>query len=338
MRPASVPTWAMDAARERIDTFAPPRPDDSQIALAVALLHQGYRLMHVVERTALTEAQTRTVAYHLGIDLVDPLSHREHGTRAKYVIDRCRCQPCTASSRIAERDRQRQLAYCRWEPYVDAQPAREHVAALMAAGVGLKRIVKVSGVSQGAIWKLMYGRDGVPSTRIRPGTANRIFAVTSDDLADGACVDAGSTWRRIHGLIALGYSKAWIGRQLGQGGHALQLGTGLVTVRNARTVARIADEYGLTPAPVSPSQGRSVNLAMANGWTVDMVDEPLTDDGYIDEVAIERVLEGHDLRLTPAEQLEVARRVAGVTELARALHLNGGNARELFHRANGVAS
>lgn len=31
------------------------------------------------------------------------MSHRQHGTRVKYVIDRCRCRPCTDASTQAER-------------------------------------------------------------------------------------------------------------------------------------------------------------------------------------------------------------------------------------------
>lgn len=88
-----------------------------------------------------------------------------HGTRAAYVLDKCRCRPCRDAASAAERTRQKNIAYGRWTPYIDATPARNHVRWLMLNNVGLKRIVKVSGVSHGGLWKLMYGKTRPDGTR-----------------------------------------------------------------------------------------------------------------------------------------------------------------------------
>ena len=118
-----------------------------------------------------------------------PCTHKvaDHqcGTRAKYVLDRCRCLPCSKANSEAETWRERQKAYGRYNKYVPAGPVREHVRSLMDAGVGLKRLVVVAGVPQGTLWKLVYGKrqaDGTqqPSRRVTRETAEKLFAVDPD--------------------------------------------------------------------------------------------------------------------------------------------------------------
>lgn len=142
---------------------------------------------------------------------------REHGTNARYHIDGCRCGPCRAAAVEHERHRRRMIAYGRWQPYVDAQPARDHVLALRAAGMGPKRIAEVSGVPHGSLAKLIYGdkRRGMePSKRIRPETAAKILAV-EPDLYPGGIVDGIGVRRRLRALVALGYSQSHLARRLG---------------------------------------------------------------------------------------------------------------------------
>ena len=143
-----------------------------------------------------------------------PCAHKEaqhaHGTYACYVLDFCRCHPCAKANRDYEAERVRQQAYGRWDNYVDAHPAREHIRTLTDQGMGLKRIVAVSDISQGLLWKLVYGKrrtDGTrtPSKRVRKDTLERILAIELD-LAAGAAVESTGTARRIQALVALGWS------------------------------------------------------------------------------------------------------------------------------------
>src|SRR4051812_1680110 len=116
------------------------------------------------------------------------MTDRAHGTRAKYVLEKCRCEPCTAANREYVRASSQRAA----PAYVDAGPARRHITELRDAGVGLKTVAKAAGVSHGALSKLVYGetaRGGKPTKRIRPETMERILAVTPADVADGATVD-----------------------------------------------------------------------------------------------------------------------------------------------------
>lgn len=174
---------------------------------------------------------------------------RQHGTHTCYVHgpDRsesgkgCRCEPCRKANSEYERQRARRV-----EPaYVAAGMTRAHVRDLMAQGVGLKTIAKQSGVSHGALSKLIYGdprRGTKPSKRIRPTTRDRIMAVAPSHAADGARVDATRTWQHIDTLLAAGWTKTAIGRAIGQAGPGLQLSHDQVQARHARTIAGLLEQ------------------------------------------------------------------------------------------------
>lgn len=193
----------------------------------------------------------------------------QHGTNAAYHLDNCRCRPCSRAAVAYDRTRTRQLAYGRWQPYIDAEPARQHVRALMAAGVGWKRAAQHAHVPNGVMTKLLYGdttRGMAPSRRIRPETAQRILAVTAGIIAGGARIPAEPTWRHIQGLVALGYPFAWISAEIGQGGRALQVSQDLVLVRTARLIEALATRVGDTPGPSM----RARRYAQARGWLTPM--------------------------------------------------------------------
>lgn len=145
---------------------------------------------------------------------------RKHGTNAKYVFDKCRCEACRQANRNAARDRYRQICYGRWEPYVDAQPVREHVRNLMDFGIGWMRIAEQAGVARNTVEKLIYGdrrRNRGPSKRVRPETAQKLLAVTAhpDRLGATTGVDPTGTRRRVHALAAMGWPLAHLGLRLG---------------------------------------------------------------------------------------------------------------------------
>lgn len=153
---------------------------------------------------------------------------REHGTHAKYAIERCRCDPCREAQRAYNRNRVRQLSRPDgvWCPYVDAGPVREHIIWLRSCGVGIKTVAKLTGVSHGTLSKLMYGdpaRAMAPSKRIRPATAEKVMAVMPHDAAGGQKVPAGPTWCLLEDLIGRGWSRAELARRLGNQGPGLQI-------------------------------------------------------------------------------------------------------------------
>lgn len=164
---------------------------------------------------------------------------RAHGSYVKYVQDHCRCQDCRNANRDYERQRKKRTA----PPYVGADRARQHLAELAAAGVGMKTVAARSGVSHGCLWKLVYGLPGRgPSKRIRPDTEAKILAVTPADVADGGRVDAAPTWAIVEQLLARGWTKMGIAVAIGQKGPGLQLSRRSVSGANARAVRSLLDQ------------------------------------------------------------------------------------------------
>lgn len=273
-----------------------------------------------------------------------PCLHKEadhmHGTYACYVLDFCRCEPCASANRVYENSRVRQQAYGRWNGLVDAEPARQHIRSLMAQGMGLKRIVAVSDISHGQLWKLMYGKRKrlksgkpskrrTPSKRIRPETERRILAVQLD-LAGGARVDSIGAARRIQALAALGWSLSKIAARLGilrSNFTNLAHGRTDITVAHDKAVRALYDEWSMQLPPQETHRdkiaaSRARNYARALGWLPplawddDALDDPesapLTgaeiDAPDLDHAAIERRAAGDKaVRLSQQEKAELVR-------------------------------
>lgn len=279
-------------------------------------------------------------------DCTCPRTRHEHGTRNAYVSDGCRCRPCRDAAAAYERHRARQRAYGRF-PYVDATRAREHVLALRAAGMGLKRVAALSGVPHGSLSKLIYGdpqRGMAPSKRILPQTELAVLAVTADgNLASGAKVDATGTVRRLRGLVAAGWTRAELARRLGwEHSNLWALIDGRrpeVTARTAAAVRALAQELWNQTPPASSAALRGAarrvqREAAAKGWAPllawddepgpHFIDDPTATpvlapahiDG-LDEAAVERRAAGdRTVTLTNAERREVVRRLheSGLTD------------------------
>jgi len=217
-------------------------------------------------------------------------THHQHGTYVCYVIDGCHCRPCRDANRAYEKDLTRRHLYGK-VVYVPAAPARAHIVALMAGGMGLKRIVAVSDISQGLLWKLIYGKrrpDGTRTTsqRIRPVTEQTILAITLD-LAGGARIDSTGTTRRIQALVAIGWSQSKIAARLGIGRSnftAIAQGRTQVTTARAKAVADLYDQLWNTAPPQAGHRdkiaySRSIRYAALARWAVPMAwDDETIDD------------------------------------------------------------
>lgn len=247
---------------------------------------------------AKTAAAARAAARKAAVDHTPkPCHHKRtrhtHGTHACYVLDRCRCHPCSAANATYEKQRVRQQAYGRWNGLVDAAPAREHIRALQAAGLGLKRVAALSGVPHGSLSKLMYGTrraDGTtraPSQRIKPATAAAVLAVraTLDDLGATVHVDGTGTRRRLQALVAIGWSVSELGRRLSMDNVHRTIKTERVNAGTARAVRALYDQLWDTPpqpatrwerAAVSRvhADARRAGWAPPLAWDDDTIDDP----------------------------------------------------------------
>lgn len=284
------------------------------------------------------------------------IADHQHGTRAAYVLDRCRCLPCAKANAQAETDRERQKAYGRYDKFVDATPVRAHIIALGEEGMGLKRVARAAGVSNGSLSKLMWGvyapRTGPsrgcagagdlirgPSKRVLRTTAEKVLGVQLE-LADGAKVDATGTTRRIRALVALGWSQSKLAARLGIQRSNFHLGSGTrpqVRTITAKAVAELYDELSMTIPPAEThrdkiSVTRARRYAKDRGWLPplalddELLDDPTykpgsllpdVDDTGLDEAAIYRRTHGdRSVRLTKDEKAELVRRW---TEAGRSL-------------------
>lgn len=273
-----------------------------------------------------------------------PCTARKPGL-AGYTIDACRCSACTRAQNAYNNRRNRLIAYQKWEPYVDAEPARQHVRALMSAGMGWMHIARIAGVPNGAISRLLYGdKLRPPSRRVRPFTAAKLLALHADfdTLADSSRINATRTRRQVQALVAIGWTLTEQGRRIGwltSNYQKLTCAT-LVEAATARIVDRMFEELSGTPAPDTVSARRARDTATRHGWVPpaawddETIDDPAATPNLggvgadiIDEVAIHRVIDGHarygDLTLLERKHL-VQTYAPKVPNLAQRIGMSGG--------------
>lgn len=224
-----------------------------------------------------------------------PCAHKrtthQHGTRDGYVLDRCRCEPCRKANTAYAQQLRKRRAYGRID-LVDAQPVREHVEALRAAGVGLKSQATATGVHHSQYSRLVYGRSHLnekPTQRMRSANAKAMLSLTLtqyDRLPGRALVPADGTRRRVQALATLGWSVTALARMLGRAPENLHLSirSDLVTAATAREVRALYDRLWSTPAPAGEdratrsARSKVIAAARRKGWV-----PPLAwDDATID--------------------------------------------------------
>lgn len=195
----------------------------------------------------------------------------QHGTYVSYTIGRCRCADCREATAAYQRRRRQLKAQEQWgvrQPdLVDAQPVRDHIAALRAQGIGWWRIGTLAHVPKKVMSRLAgYDDPTRPQRRVHRDTANRILAVTADDIAPGAQIDAAPTVRRLRALSALGFFRTELADRLDT--HPQNIGylvnghRSKVKVATARAVAALYDELHMSPG----RDNRTSRDARRRGW------------------------------------------------------------------------
>lgn len=205
-----------------------------------------------------------------------PRAVHVHGTRAAYVADRCRCPACRQANREAAQGRRRAIAYGRWQPYVDAGPIREHLQRLREAGLGIERIIQLSGVGSGTVRQLVYGdrRTGAAVRRVRPATAARLLALdpAATPLAGGHLTDSIGTRRRLQSLIAAGWSLPRLAQQVGSPGERVTFQPAEAAdqdVHRSNCCRRLHGVGSRRPATIhawATTRGRSRTRAGSRAW------------------------------------------------------------------------
>lgn len=199
----------------------------------------------------------------------------DHGSAAHYKHCGCRCWPCRLATLDQEEARRKARAYGRGR-LVPAVTAREHVLALMDAGMGWPRIAELSGIEGSVlirlIWgKRMRGRREI-SQRVTRATEAALLAVTWNPADGGRPVDSDTTARRLRALVALGWYPALLAREVGWNrayfDRVLFAKGKQVKVRpgTARRVHAIYTRLADAPMPTGTYADRARREAAERGW------------------------------------------------------------------------
>lgn len=185
--------------------------------------------------------------------------------------------------------RERQIAYGRWQTvYTDAEPARQHIKKLQAAGVGLRRIEQLAGVNRKTLQWIMNGRTErgtAPCQKITTANAERILAVPVPDVvhrvvAQHQCVPAIGTVRRLQALVRFGYTRRYLAQRLGisdqNATHLFRTSTKLVIAETAVKVERLFAELQLVQGPSvrAANEGRKRRWPLPFDWDEETIDNP----------------------------------------------------------------
>lgn len=222
-----------------------------------------------------------------------------HGTLSRYKYHRCRCQPCRAESAAYQRTRHRKKGYGTWAPLVDAEPVRQHLLALNAAGLSYAVIAERIGKSTATVTGFVY--DVSPrrprKKRATPEVAEAILAVTATDVMPGQ-VDATGTGRRVQALAAIGWPMRRLGPYVGVHPACVGrlAGQAFVYRSTARTVSeayerlqhQVPEEHGVSLATAVKTR----KWAARQGWPdpVWWDDMGRIDDPTFDPATAERAL------------------------------------------------
>lgn len=166
-----------------------------------------------------------------GIELINP-ERFAHGTRARYVAGKCRCDAC----RKANRDYARARAHGEHNGVIDSAAARAHLDALRKLGVGTRAVSAAADVGRTVLKKIIAGQP------VRASIVKRVLAVDEFAASDGALIQAAATRKAIRRMLSLGLTRTEIAERLGYRNAALQLNGQRVTARNALRVKRLLAE------------------------------------------------------------------------------------------------
>ena len=202
----------------------------------------------------------------------------------------CRPGPTNPANARWQAHRRRLIAYGRWQPFVDAEPVREHLRKVMAEGMPLTGICERLNLPHtSSLQHLMYGRGPYgPGHQVRRETAELILAYwpSLDDFPDGSRIDPTGTRRRVQALGVHGWPRHWMARQIGMSESPFKraLNKERVTARIARAVAGLYDEwwnrdpleYGLLPKSVARVKADAARAGWHGplAWDDDTIDDP----------------------------------------------------------------
>jgi DNA-binding XRE family transcriptional regulator len=185
---------------------------------------------------------------------------------------------------------------------VPSDHVRAHVEQLYAWGFNDTAIAAAAGVSQKTIWFIRRGE--YPTSQI--DRAARILAVTHIPVPDqsGMMIPNIGTRRRIHALMAIGWTQEELGSRLGVTKTAISVISRNVHVRYEtwRAIADMYEQLSGTPGPsdLLATKSRQRGFAVPMAWEGRDIDHPdhmpdpgaVTESADVDEVLLHRIMRG----------------------------------------------
>lgn len=168
---------------------------------------------------------------------------RQHGDRLRYMGG-CRCSDCRRANTAYETARARARKAGEWNGLVPADKARAHILKLSEQGIGRDQVADAAGMAATTLNLITRGL----RTRLRAMNEKALLAVTPEAIADGARIDARPTWALLENLVATGYSKARLARELGYATRALQISHDQCKASTALKVERLHKRLRRVPA------------------------------------------------------------------------------------------
>ena len=199
--------------------------------------------------------------------------------------------PALRSASARWQARKRRLVGCgQWQPFVDAEPVRSHLKAVMATGMPIWAVCERLGLPhESSLQHVLYGRgDYGPGEQVRRETAELVLAYwpALADFPNAARIDATGTRRRLEALAVRGWSRAQVAAKIGMGTVAFRkaVNKDRVTARLARQVSEVYDawwdqdplEHGLSRNGVARVRSEAARSGYVGplAWDDDTIDDP----------------------------------------------------------------
>lgn len=176
--------------------------------------------------------------------------------------------------------KRKQVAYGRWNPdRVDSTETRNHLAALRAAGMGLRRIEKLTALSRPTLQSIPRVGFVTRNTRDKIAAIPIPAAPFDPVLAPGTQISAVGSARRLRALTRIGWPAEILAARLGVNRHRVQRitsgGQPRITAAYAEAIAGLFASLHMTPGP----SRKCARVAELKGWPFPLAwDEDTIDD------------------------------------------------------------
>lgn len=197
-----------------------------------------------------------------------------HNKLTCYVDYDCRLPECVDRYNAWGRDRRRAITAGTWQPLLDAEPIRQHLLTLHAAGITIHRVAAITGLEYRAVRNFTqhdYGNAKPRKRRVTRAVAAKILAVNPIDHTPGNVETTGSR-RRVHALMAIGWPLIYTAERAGihPSNRSVVLARPSIRATTAQKITAAYDEmrdqkparHGVRPTSIK----RAKQQAAANRW------------------------------------------------------------------------